>query len=58
MLVLIPYYYKQNPLHFSFPPEVDAECLMQGAEQLSGAVLRSCEYLLIGALGIAVLTLG
>jgi hypothetical protein len=35
----------QNPLHFSFPPEVDAERLMQGAEQLSDAVLRSGEAL-------------
>ncbi|KAF9454530.1 hypothetical protein P691DRAFT_655678 [Macrolepiota fuliginosa MF-IS2] len=31
----------ENPLNFSFPPEVDAESLMQGAEQLSEAVLRS-----------------
>ncbi|XP_006458086.1 hypothetical protein AGABI2DRAFT_216285 [Agaricus bisporus var. bisporus H97] len=31
----------ENPLHFSFPPEIDAERLMQGAEQLSDAVLRS-----------------
>ncbi|KXN86872.1 hypothetical protein AN958_09467 [Leucoagaricus sp. SymC.cos] len=31
----------ENPLHFSFPPEVDAESLMQAAEQLSSAVLRS-----------------
>ncbi|KAF9013861.1 hypothetical protein BDQ17DRAFT_1320576 [Cyathus striatus] len=31
----------ENPLHFSFPPEVDEESLMQGAEQLSEAVLRS-----------------
>ncbi|KAJ7219294.1 hypothetical protein GGX14DRAFT_591296, partial [Mycena pura] len=30
-----------NPLHFSFPPDVDAESLMQGAEQLSKAVLHS-----------------
>ncbi|KAJ6630853.1 hypothetical protein B0H10DRAFT_2160229 [Mycena sp. CBHHK59/15] len=30
-----------NPLQFSFPPEVDEESLMQGAEQLSKAVLRS-----------------
>ncbi|KAK7467177.1 hypothetical protein VKT23_004235 [Stygiomarasmius scandens] len=30
-----------NPLHFSFPPEVDEESLMQGAEQLSRAVLES-----------------
>lgn len=31
----------QNPLHFSFPPEVDEESLMLGAEQLSQAVLES-----------------
>jgi hypothetical protein len=31
----------QNPLQFSFPPGVDAESLMQGAEQLSKAVLQS-----------------
>lgn len=31
----------ENPLQFSFPPEVDAESLMQAAEQLSAAVLRS-----------------
>jgi nuclear pore complex protein Nup133 len=31
----------QNPLNFSFPPEVDEESLMQGAEQLSQAVLES-----------------
>ncbi|KAJ7111560.1 hypothetical protein C8R43DRAFT_1091558 [Mycena crocata] len=30
-----------NPLQFSFPPEVDEESLMQGAEQLSKAVLKS-----------------
>ncbi|CAK5277413.1 unnamed protein product [Mycena citricolor] len=30
-----------NPLQFSFPPDVDAESLMQGAEQLSEAVLQS-----------------
>ncbi|KAJ7774888.1 hypothetical protein B0H16DRAFT_78349 [Mycena metata] len=30
-----------NPLQFSFPPEVDEESLMQGAEQLSRAVLLS-----------------
>ncbi|KAJ6596941.1 hypothetical protein DFH09DRAFT_1403501 [Mycena vulgaris] len=30
-----------NPLQFSFPPEVDEESLMQGAEQLSKAVLQS-----------------
>jgi len=31
----------QNPLHFSFPPELDEESLMRGAEQLSQAVLES-----------------
>ncbi|TFK42541.1 hypothetical protein BDQ12DRAFT_732185 [Crucibulum laeve] len=31
----------ENPLHFSFPPEVDEESLMRGAEQLSEAVLES-----------------
>ncbi|KAF5381087.1 hypothetical protein D9615_003993 [Tricholomella constricta] len=31
----------ENPLHFSFPPDVDEESLMQGAEQLSQAVLES-----------------
>ncbi|KAG2357680.1 hypothetical protein BDR07DRAFT_1490402 [Suillus spraguei] len=30
-----------NPLHFSFPPEVDPEALMTGAEGLSRAVLES-----------------
>ncbi|KAF8163334.1 methyltransferase type 11 [Crassisporium funariophilum] len=30
-----------NPLRFSFPPELNAEALMQGAEQLSQAVLKS-----------------
>ncbi|KAJ7285784.1 hypothetical protein C8J57DRAFT_1431461 [Mycena rebaudengoi] len=30
-----------NPLQFSFPPAVDEESLMQGAEQLSRAVLQS-----------------
>lgn len=30
-----------NPLHFTFPPEVDEESLMKGAEQLSEAVLKS-----------------
>lgn len=34
-------YLWQNPLHFSFPPEIDAEALMSGAEQLSQAVLES-----------------
>jgi nuclear pore complex protein Nup133 len=31
----------KNPLHFSFPPELDEESLMRGAEQLSQAVLES-----------------
>ena len=31
----------ENPLRFSFPPEVDADSLMQGAMQLSQAVLRA-----------------
>ncbi|EJF65900.1 hypothetical protein DICSQDRAFT_49916 [Dichomitus squalens LYAD-421 SS1] len=31
----------ENPLHFSFPPEIDEEALMTGAEQLSEAVLES-----------------
>ncbi|CAL1704556.1 unnamed protein product [Somion occarium] len=30
-----------NPLHFSFPPEVDGEALIAGAEQLSQAILES-----------------
>ncbi|KAI0322245.1 Non-repetitive/WGA-negative nucleoporin C-terminal-domain-containing protein [Amylostereum chailletii] len=30
-----------NPLHFSFPPEVEEESLMSGAEMLSNAVLES-----------------
>lgn len=34
----------QNPLHFSFPPEIDEEALMSGAEQLSEAVLESGKY--------------
>ncbi|TFK29976.1 methyltransferase type 11 [Coprinopsis marcescibilis] len=31
----------ENPLHFSFPPHIDEESLMRGAEQLSYAVLQS-----------------
>ncbi|GLB34911.1 putative non-repetitive/WGA-negative nucleoporin C-terminal [Lyophyllum shimeji] len=31
----------ENPLQFSLPPDVDEESLMQGAEQLSQAVLES-----------------
>ncbi|KAI0670336.1 Non-repetitive/WGA-negative nucleoporin C-terminal-domain-containing protein [Trametes maxima] len=31
----------ENPLHFSFPPEIDEEALMSGAEQLSEAILES-----------------
>ncbi|KAG6814378.1 hypothetical protein H0H92_010964 [Tricholoma furcatifolium] len=30
-----------NPLHFSLPPDLDEQSLMQGAEQLSQAVLES-----------------
>ncbi|KAJ3744726.1 Non-repetitive/WGA-negative nucleoporin C-terminal-domain-containing protein [Lentinula detonsa] len=30
-----------NPLHFSFPPEVDEDSLMQAAQQLSAAILQS-----------------
>ncbi|PBL03649.1 hypothetical protein ARMGADRAFT_1095393 [Armillaria gallica] len=30
-----------NPLTFTFPPDVDEESLMQGAEQLSQAILQS-----------------
>lgn len=33
--------FPENPLHFSFPPHVDEESLMRGAEQLSDAVLVS-----------------
>ncbi|KAF8654069.1 hypothetical protein AX16_003602 [Volvariella volvacea WC 439] len=32
---------QENPLHFSFPPEIDEEGLMQGAEQMSQAILES-----------------
>ncbi|OSX65290.1 hypothetical protein POSPLADRAFT_1054050 [Postia placenta MAD-698-R-SB12] len=31
----------ENPLHFSFPPDIDEEALMSGAEQLSQAVMQS-----------------
>ena len=31
----------QNPLHFSFPPDIDEEALMSGAEQLSQAIMES-----------------
>ncbi|KAJ3533367.1 hypothetical protein NM688_g7291 [Phlebia brevispora] len=31
----------ENPLHFSFPPDVDEEALMSGAEQLSQAIMES-----------------
>jgi nuclear pore complex protein Nup133 len=31
----------QNPLHFSFPPEIDEESLMSGASRLSSAILES-----------------
>ncbi|RXW20887.1 hypothetical protein EST38_g4970 [Candolleomyces aberdarensis] len=33
--------FPENPLQFSFPPQVDEESLMRGAEQLSQAVLKS-----------------
>lgn len=36
----------QNPLHFSFPPEIDEESLMSGATLLSSAILESGEGLL------------
>ena len=36
----------QNPLHFSFPPEIDEESLMSGATLLSNAILESGERLL------------
>jgi nuclear pore complex protein Nup133 len=35
----------QNPLHFSFPPEIDEESLMSGATLLSSAILESGECL-------------
>ncbi|THG99186.1 hypothetical protein EW026_g3129 [Hermanssonia centrifuga] len=31
----------ENPLHFSFPPDIDEEALMSGAEQLSQAIMES-----------------
>ncbi|KAI0341587.1 hypothetical protein BDW22DRAFT_1358408 [Trametopsis cervina] len=31
----------ENPLQFSFPPDVDEEALMSGAEQLSHAIMES-----------------
>lgn len=31
----------ENPLHFSFPPDVDQDALMSGAEQLSQAIMES-----------------
>ncbi|KIK57777.1 hypothetical protein GYMLUDRAFT_45965 [Collybiopsis luxurians FD-317 M1] len=37
-----------NPLHFSFPPDVDEESLMQAAEQLSLAILQSDPELVRG----------
>ncbi|KAF9075250.1 hypothetical protein BDP27DRAFT_40146 [Rhodocollybia butyracea] len=37
-----------NPLHFSFPPDVDEEGLMQAAEQLSQAILHSDPELVRG----------
>ena len=36
----------QNPLHFSFPPEIDEDSLMSGATLLSGAILASGTSLL------------
>ncbi|KAI0797979.1 hypothetical protein C8Q75DRAFT_801881 [Abortiporus biennis] len=33
--------YQENPLHFSFPPEIDAEALMYGALQLSQSIMES-----------------
>ncbi|GBE81938.1 hypothetical protein SCP_0403120 [Sparassis crispa] len=33
--------YPENPLEFSFPPEIDEEALMSGAEQLSQAIIQS-----------------
>ncbi|KAI0035097.1 hypothetical protein K488DRAFT_44136 [Vararia minispora EC-137] len=33
--------YPGNPLHFGFPPEVDEDSLMSGAEMLSTAILKS-----------------
>jgi nuclear pore complex protein Nup133 len=36
----------QNPLHFSFPPEIDEESLMSGATLLSNAILESGKRLL------------
>ncbi|THH17812.1 hypothetical protein EW146_g3080 [Bondarzewia mesenterica] len=33
--------YSENPLSFSFPPEVNEDSLMSGAEQLSRAILES-----------------
>ncbi|KAJ3755523.1 hypothetical protein EV360DRAFT_96127 [Lentinula raphanica] len=37
-----------NPLHFSFPPEVDEDSLMQAAQQVSAAVLHSDPELVRG----------
>jgi len=33
--------YSENPLHFSFPPEIDEDALMNGAELLSTQVMQS-----------------
>ena len=38
--------FPQNPLHFSFPPEIDEESLMSGASRLSSAILESGKRLL------------
>ncbi|KAF8892544.1 Non-repetitive/WGA-negative nucleoporin C-terminal-domain-containing protein [Infundibulicybe gibba] len=37
-----------NPLHFSFPPEVDEDSLMLGAEQLSQEILESSPEIVRG----------
>ncbi|KAH9079551.1 Non-repetitive/WGA-negative nucleoporin C-terminal-domain-containing protein [Lactarius deliciosus] len=33
--------YSENPLHFSFPPEIEEDSLMSGAALLSSAILQS-----------------
>lgn len=42
--LLIILWFVQNPLRFSFPPDLNEDALMQGAEQLSSAVLKSRKY--------------
>jgi nuclear pore complex protein Nup133 len=42
--LLIISWFAQNPLRFSFPPDLNEDSLMQGAEQLSSAVLKSGRY--------------